>query len=76
MREAQEMSFTGHRSAEEAELDRIRGPRVANSLEDDPRFGKTAADPEAGVDAANSAGSYESFLQAFGAPPPMPGRGG
>lgn len=66
----------GTRTAEEQELDRIRGPKVADSIEADPRFGKVAADPEQGVEASNSAGSYEAFMAMMGGPPPMPGRGG
>jgi hypothetical protein len=58
----------------DAELDRIRGPKVADRVEDDPRIGMTRADPDKGVDAANSAGSFEAFMTAFGGPPPVPGR--
>jgi len=71
---AASLDIFGTRSPEEQELDRIRGPKVADSLEDDPRFGKVAADPEAGVEASNSAGSYEAFMARMGGPPPMPGR--
>lgn len=49
------------------ELERIRGPRVADSIEDDPRFGKVAADPATGQEAANGAGSFEAMLSMFGA---------
>lgn len=56
------------------ELDEIRGPKVADRVEDDPRFGATAADPEHGVEADNSSGSYEAFMTAFSGPPPIPGR--
>jgi hypothetical protein len=73
---AASIDIFGGRSAEERELDRIRGPKVADSVEDDARFGKVAADPEAGVEASNSAGSYEAFMAMMGGPPPMPGRGG
>jgi hypothetical protein len=60
----------GGKSPEEQELDRIRGPKVADSIEDDPRFGKVAADPAAGVEASNSAGSFEAFATMFGGLPP------
>jgi hypothetical protein len=59
---------------EDAELDRIRGPKVADRIEDDPRIGMTRADPAAGVEASNAAGSYEAFAAMFGGPPPIPGR--
>jgi len=52
---------------EDRELERIRGPQVAASIEDDPRFGTVAADPAAGREAANSAGSFEAMLSMFGA---------
>jgi hypothetical protein len=58
----------------ESELDAIRGPKVADRLEDDPRLGYAKADPEKGVEAANSAGSFEAFMTMFGGPPPIPGR--
>jgi hypothetical protein len=73
---AASIDIFGTKSPEEQELDRIRGPKVADSIEDDPRFGKVAADPEAGVEASNSSGSYEAFMAMMGGPPPMPGRGG
>jgi hypothetical protein len=72
---AASIDILGAKSAEEQELDRIRGPKVADSIGDDPRFGKVAADPAAGVEASNAAGSYEAFATMFGGPPPMPGRG-
>lgn len=71
---AHAIDIFGAKSPEEQELDRIRGPKVADSIEDDPRFGKVAADPEAGVEASNAAGSYEAFMARMGGPPPMPGR--
>jgi hypothetical protein len=73
---AASIDIFGGKSPEEQELDRIRGPKVADSVEDDPRFGKVAADPDAGVEAANASGSYEAFMAMMGGPPPMPGRGG
>lgn len=76
MEAAMAVSIFGEKTDEERELDRIRGPQVAADVRDDPRFGKVAADPEAGVEASNSAGSYEAFLAMMGGPPPMPGRGG
>ena len=72
---ASELSIFGDKSPEQQALDAIRGEKVADSVEDDLRFGKVAADPEHGVDAANGAGSYEAFLSLMGGPPPMPGRG-
>jgi len=55
------------------ELEAMRGSRVADRIEDDPRFGKTQADPANGVEADNSAGSFEAFMTMFGGPP-VPGR--
>jgi hypothetical protein len=72
---AASLDIFGVKSPEEQELDRIRGPMVAAHVEDDPRFGKVAADPEAGVEASNSPGSYEAFMATMGGPPPVPGRG-
>jgi hypothetical protein len=72
---AMAISIFGEKSPEELELERIRGPKVADSLEEDPRFAKIAADPEAGVEAANPTGSYEGFFRMFGGggmPPPVP----
>ena len=57
----------GERSAEEEELDMIRGPKVADRIEDDPRLTPVAADPGKGVEAANPTGSYEAFMASFGA---------
>ena len=73
---AASIDIFGTKSPEEQELDRIRGPAVAARVEDDPRFGKVAADPEQGVEASNSAGSYEALMAAFAGPPPVPGREG
>jgi hypothetical protein len=72
LREAQELSFTRQRTPEEEALDRLRGPKVADSVDDDPRFAKVAADPATGTEAANGQGSFESFMRMFGAPPPSP----
>ena len=58
------------------DLDQLRGERVADNWEDDPRLApRVSADPENGVEAANSPGSYEAFAAMFGAqlpsgPPP------
>jgi hypothetical protein len=68
------ISVTGDKSPEEIELEAMRGPKVADSIDDDPRFGKVAADPGKGVEASNSAGSYEMFMRSFSGPPPVPGR--
>jgi hypothetical protein len=72
---AASIDIFGNRTPEEQELDRIRGPVMYDHVEDDPRFGKVAADPQAGVEASNAAGSYEAMLTAFAGPPPVPGRG-
>lgn len=72
---ARDISIFGEKTPEEEELDRIRGPQVASSIDDDPRFGKVAADPDKGVEAANSTGSYEAFMGMMGGgavPPPVP----
>lgn len=73
---AMALSIFGERTAEELELERIRGPQVAARLEDDERFAQRAADPENGVEASNAAGSYEAFMAMMGGPPPMPAQGG
>lgn len=73
---AASIDIFGGQSEAERELDRIRGPKVADSVESDPRFGKVAADPDRGVEASNASGSYEAFMAMMGGPPPMPGRGG
>lgn len=70
---AQSIDIFSSKTPEERELDRIRGPKVADRVEDDPRFARVAADPAAGVEAGNSAGSYEAFASMFGGPPPEPG---
>jgi hypothetical protein len=72
---AASIDIFGGRSAEEQELDRIRGPKVADNWQDDARFSPVAADPAAGVEADNPAGSFEAFSAMFSGPPPMPGRG-
>jgi hypothetical protein len=66
---ARSIDILGEVSEEEAELQRLRGEPVADSVENDPRFGRTAADPDKGIEADNSQGSFEAFLSAFGAPP-------
>lgn len=69
----------GARSEAERELDEMRGPMVARRAEDDPRLQMAwpvAADPEAGVEASNPAGSFEGFLTLMGGgagKPAMPG---
>jgi hypothetical protein len=73
---AQSISIFGEKTPEELELERMRGPKVADRIEDDPRFGKVAADPDKGVEADNPAGSYEAFAAMFSGPPPVPGREG
>jgi hypothetical protein len=63
---AQELDILGGRSERDRERDReldaIRGEKVADRIEDDPRFSKVAADPERGVEAANPDGSFEAML--------------
>jgi hypothetical protein len=71
---ASDIDIFGGKSGEQRALDELRGPKVADSIEDDPRFGKIAADPDTGQEASNGQGSYESFMTMFGGPPPMPGR--
>lgn len=51
------------------ELDALRGEKVADRWEDDPRLQDqrpVAADPEQGVEASNPEGSYEQFLMLMG----------
>lgn len=60
----------GERTPEEEELDMIRGPKVADRIEDDPRLKQArpvAADPGKGVEASNPKGSFEAFMASFGA---------
>jgi hypothetical protein len=54
---------------EEAELEEMRGPRVADRLEDDPRFQKekmVLADPARGVEASNPRGTFEALMNGWG----------
>jgi hypothetical protein len=71
---AQAIDILGGRTPEEEELDRIRGPKVADRWQDDDRIARVPADPAAGVEASNAPGSYEAMLAAFAGPPPVPGR--
>jgi hypothetical protein len=66
MREAQELSFTRARTPGEEELDRIRGPQVADSVSSDHRFARVAADPRTETEAQNPAGSFEAFTSMLG----------
>ncbi len=72
---AQELDILGGRSVAEKELDAIRGEKVADRIEDDPRFSRVPADPGKGVEAANPDGSFEAMMRMFGggASPAMPG---
>jgi hypothetical protein len=73
---AQQLDFTGGRDEAEEELDRIRGPKVADRIEDDPRFAPVAADPDKGVEASNPEGSFEAMIRMLGGgmgPPAVPG---
>ena len=63
---AQALDILGGKTEEEKELDRIRGPRVADRIEDDPRFSRVAADPHKGVEAENPQGSFEAFMAMMG----------
>jgi hypothetical protein len=72
---AASISIFGDKTPEEAELEKMRGPVVAQSVQDDPRFGKVAADPDTGQEAANGTGSYEALIAMMGGramPPPVP----
>jgi hypothetical protein len=66
---AQSLDILGGKSEAERALDEMRGPKVADRMEDDPRLQTTrpvAADPDQGVEAANPAGSLEAMIQMFG----------
>ena len=57
----------------DAELDAMRGEKVADDWHDDPRLAQQAADPAHGVEASNAAGSFEAFTAMLGgamSPPP------
>lgn len=59
------------RDAMERELDKIRGEKVADRIEDDPRLKASrpvAADPGTGVEASNPVGSFEIFQKMMGGP--------
>lgn len=54
------------------DLDELRGEKVADRPEEDSRLQTArpvAADPRAGVEAANPEGSYESMMRLFGGGP-------
>lgn len=72
-----ELDILGGRGKRDAELDAIRGEKVADRIEDDPRFSRVAADPAKGVEAANPDGSFEAFVAmmggGMGGPAAMPG---
>jgi hypothetical protein len=61
----------------ERELDAIRGEKVADHWQDDPRIAPVGADPDKGVEASNPDGSFEAMLRMMGGggmgPAPMPG---
>ena len=66
---AQSLDILGGKTQAERELDEMRGPKVADRIEDDPRLQTArpvAADPAAGVDAANPEGSFEAMLRLLG----------
>jgi hypothetical protein len=74
---AQQLDILGGRGERDAELDAIRGEKVADDWRDDPRLAPVAADPAKGVEAANPSGSFEAMIAMFGGgmggPPAMPG---
>jgi hypothetical protein len=75
---AQELDLLGGKSARDRELDAIRGEKVADRAEDDPRLQlkPVPADPAKGVEAANPQGSFEAMIRMLGGgmgPPAMPG---
>lgn len=72
---AQALDILGGRTPEEEELDRMRGPVVADRIEDDPRFSRVAADPAKGVEASNPDGSFERMMAMLGggSSPAVPG---
>ena len=57
------------KTPEEQALDEMRGEKVADRVEDDPRFSMVMADPVKGVEASNPAGSYEALLGGWGKHP-------
>ena len=65
---AQSLDILGGKTDAERELDEMRGPRVADRAEDDPRLQlkPVAADPEHDVEAANPAGSFEAMIRMLG----------
>ena len=69
---AASIDIFGRKTDAERELDEMRGERVADRLEDDPRFARVAADPAQGVEAANGPGSFEALSGVFGVPPSGP----
>lgn len=76
---AQKIDFLGTGpTEEERELDRIRGPKVADDWKDDPRIAPQPANPETGEEASNPEGSMEAFMTMFGGQPmaPPPGVNG
>jgi hypothetical protein len=60
----------------ERELAAMRGEKVADNWEDDPRLARVAADPAAGVEASNPPASFEAIVSMMGEGPgaiwPMP----
>jgi hypothetical protein len=65
------ISIMGHeKTPEEVALEEMRGPKVADSVEDDPRFQKMVlADPVNGVEASNPSGSFEQLMAGWGMHP-------
>ena len=77
---AQSIDILGGKTEAERELDAMRGPKVADRWEDDPRLQASrpvAADPARGIEASNPDGSFEAMIKMFGGgdagKPAMPG---
>lgn len=70
---AQDIDIMG--SPRDRELEAMRGEKVADRIEDDPRLAAQPADPEHGVEASNASGSYEAFASMFGGSIPPEGGG-
>lgn len=66
---AQSLDILGGKTEAERDLDAMRGPKVADRWEDDPRLQESrpvAADPARGVEASNPDGSFEAMIKMFG----------
>ena len=66
---AQSLDILGGKTQDERELDEMRGPRVADRWEEDPRLQASrpvAADPAHGIEASNPDGSFEALIRLMG----------